>query len=140
MKINVYGCSEYPLGYPMVSNISEFTCDNNSPMGWVAVVFMVVTIIVGGLVLPSVLVGIVSISFEQSWNQYAEEVVKNSMLDLIVSQISAELPNWWSEDRLLLMKMVYQMLDHDNQGSLDVGEVKKKDSFDGIGCVLVQDH
>ena len=62
-----YGCDVYPGGYPFVREGTDLQCTEPQGHGWMAVVFFGFSVIIGGLILPTVLVGIVAISFEHAW-------------------------------------------------------------------------
>ena len=63
----MYGCDAYPGGYPFVRNGVELQCTDPQGQGWLAALFFVLSVVIGGLILPTVLVGIVAISFEHAW-------------------------------------------------------------------------
>ena len=44
------------------------------------------------------------------------------MLDLLIDDVSEQLPNWWSKERLLLIRRIFAMLDISGKGYLDIKE------------------
>ena len=44
---------------------SNTPCVNNQAFGWIAALFFVAVVVFGGMVLPTVLVGIISVAFEE---------------------------------------------------------------------------
>lgn len=57
----MWGCDR--LGYPVLYGNSQFaanqmSCDSSKAYGWWAAVYFVIVVIFGGLVLPTVLIGI----------------------------------------------------------------------------------
>jgi voltage-gated sodium channel len=82
LRINMYGCATFPLGYPMVGDLPkgelderdikiagedpDLQCTDEVAMGYYAALYIIFTVIFGGLVLQSVLIGIIAISFEVS--------------------------------------------------------------------------
>lgn len=101
-------------------------CDpeHETAFGYIAVFFFVFTVILGGLILPTVLIGIVAISFENGWKRYTSEMIMNAILELLIENIQREMPEWWSQDRLWLIKTAFLYLDADGAGSLDIMELE----------------
>jgi hypothetical protein len=127
LRINVYGCGSVPpgRGYPFISDNSE-KCDPDSEeaYGWIAVAYFLFTVVLGGLLLPTVLIGIVAISFERAWSKYSEEKIMEAILTLLIRQIEELMPEWWSTDRLQLIKTTYSMLNVRGASALDLEDVE----------------
>ena len=68
LLVNMYGCEGYPGAYPIVdpSIYPNMECDANLALGWMSALVFFVTIILGTFVLPTVLIGIVVISFDEA--------------------------------------------------------------------------
>jgi len=124
LRINMYGCATAPNGYPFFN--SQYTCkeEDESAFGYIAVFFFVFTVILGGLILPTVLIGIVAIAFENGWKRYTSEMIMNAILELLIENIQREMPEWWSQDRLWLIKTTFLYLDADGAGTLDIMELE----------------
>ena len=127
LRINVYGCSTVPSsrGYPLRNDINQCEPEKETAYGWLAVSFFVFTIVFGGLLLPTVLVGIVAISFEHAWSKYSEERIMAAILNLMVEQIEDLMTEWWSVDRLTLIKTVFSILDTDGRRLLDIRSIEE---------------
>ncbi len=68
MYINIFGCDKYPQGYAdLVHKWPTLQCKprHSDGLGWVAVPIFVALVIIGGYILPTVLIGIVIVSFTQ---------------------------------------------------------------------------
>jgi hypothetical protein len=64
MYIGVYGCKDFPAGYPFVKGATNNQCNNSQGLGYIAVVIFFFIAIIGAYILPTVLVGIISIKFD----------------------------------------------------------------------------
>jgi len=122
LRVNLYGCETYPKGYPFSQTLN--VCDNETAWGYVAVFYFVTTVICGGLILPTVLVGIVAVSFERAWQKFSEEMIMNAILGILISNIETQMPEWWSTKRLRLIKTTFAILDENGVGSLDINDVE----------------
>ena len=60
----VFGCDGYPAGYPFTHSQPGNECLEPHAFGWLGAIIFFVMIIIGAYMLPTVLVGIVSISFD----------------------------------------------------------------------------
>ena len=58
------GCEEYPDGYPITNKGNP--CKDPWKAGLLASAYFVTLVIIGGLVLPTVLIGIIAIAFEKA--------------------------------------------------------------------------
>lgn len=62
MQINMFGCMAYGYGEGTMSN--PCTAHGNRALGWIAATYFVLVVVLGGLVMPTVLIGIVSVAFD----------------------------------------------------------------------------
>jgi hypothetical protein len=62
----MFGCAVYPAAYPLLDEAINPTVQCNHPegLGWIAAALFLVIVIVGSFILPTVLIGIVAISFD----------------------------------------------------------------------------
>jgi hypothetical protein len=120
--VNLYGCETYPKGYPFSQTL--YPCVEETAWGYVAVLYFVFTVVFGGLILPTVLVGIVAISFERAWQKYSKEMIMNAILDILIANMEEQMPEWWSTDRLRLIKTTFAFLDEHGLGSLAITDVE----------------
>ena len=125
-KINAYGCATFPSGkgYPFTTSMYHCDPESETAWGWVALIYFLIVVIFGGLLLPTVIVGIVAISFERAWGRYSEEMTMAAILSLLIRQIEEQMPEWWSVDRLRLIKTTFSQLDTEGAGSLDVQDIE----------------
>jgi len=91
-------------GYPFTQHPEGATdaieCTEPKAWGWLSVPFFLVVIILGAYVLPTVLVGIVSISFEEA-NKTAEVVEEMAKgVDNVVVKMQHELPAFFEGGRM----------------------------------------
>jgi hypothetical protein len=64
MYIAMYGCDGYPAGYPFTTR--GVACTDPVASGWLGAFLLLFIIIFGAYVLPTVLIGIVAISFDEA--------------------------------------------------------------------------
>ena len=64
MQTNMYGCDVY--GYDDEGTGMARPCTHPRALGWVAALFFLLLVIVGGLVIPTVLIGIISVAFNEA--------------------------------------------------------------------------
>ncbi|KAK7233590.1 low voltage-gated calcium channel [Aureococcus anophagefferens] len=88
---NMYGCSA--RGYPHGGR----ACNDATAYGWIAVGYFVFIVIIGGLVLPTVLIGIISIAFEES----TEEMRLESLANGVIDSMKARVLDWDAGPRIL---------------------------------------
>ena len=93
-------------------------------LGWLAFLYFFVLVVFGAFVLPTVLVGVISISFEQSTTKVKEDV----KVDLQVSKVLETCKPWYPgvdlAGRAATLREVFTLLDCDGEGALDVDELK----------------
>jgi hypothetical protein len=92
------------LGYPFTQHpegaVDAIECRDPKAWGWLSVPFFLVVIILGAYVLPTVLVGIVSISFEEA-NKTAEVVEEMAKgVDGVVTKMQHDLPAFFKGGRM----------------------------------------
>ena len=122
MKINMYGCAVYPKGYPYLP--SRLPCNQSHGLGYLAFAFFAFTVLFGGIILPTTIIGIIAISFERAWSKYSEEEIMKGILDMLIIKMEENMPEWWSNDRLKLIRHTFSELDAANNGYLPFNEVK----------------
>jgi hypothetical protein len=62
----MFGCDSYPTAYPLLDLHPTSQCDHSFALGWIGAFIFFFIVILGAYVLPTVLVGIVSISFDEA--------------------------------------------------------------------------
>ena len=85
----MFGCMRVASGYPRIDGASDYTghtmppgpnqygatrgqyaatfdCNTEDRYGWIAALYFIMLIVIGGLIMPTVLIGIICISFEES--------------------------------------------------------------------------
>ena len=75
LYINMYGCNEF--GYDDHDGVPALAmrCDQDHAQGhgWVAFLFFVIVVTLTGFVMPTVMIGVISISFDASKKRVEEE-------------------------------------------------------------------
>lgn len=80
LYIAMYGCANYPGGYEFLNNHPGNECTNSDGFGGVAVLMLLVITIVGAYILPTVLIGIVSIKFDDSSKMFHVRVEEKATM------------------------------------------------------------
>ena len=66
LHINMLGCANYPnAGYPIIAAGST-QCTASAAVGWPAAAVFLLVIVVESFVLPTVLIGVVVVSFDEA--------------------------------------------------------------------------
>ena len=125
LRINIYGCAVFPGGYPMLSEEDNgaLSCSNSRSLGWFAVAYFIFVVIFGALVLPTMLIGIVAISFSQNLahaEAEKEDLEKSKDKVRIVKKV---MPAFFTDQRVECMHALFIAMDADKGGSLDLNEI-----------------
>ena len=125
LYVNMYGCKRYGY-YDLYTNpTSAMQCDDTeNGSGWYAAIFFVFVVIFGALVMPTVLIGVISISFESSTNRVKSEMKIEGMIDVVLDQCKCWYPNENLRKTATKLRHIFEELDCDAQGSLDVNELR----------------
>jgi hypothetical protein len=88
MYINALGCDKY--GYHNVYGLptSPRECTNPIALGWVAISFFCCVTVLGGIVMPTVLIGVVSVAFEESVQTMRLETAEEKKIESIFARAS----------------------------------------------------
>ena len=86
-------------------------------------VYFIPIVVLGALVLPTVLIGIVTVTFQEAQDRINHEAA----VALQVHEVSAKAPTFATSARIRNLQVVYRKLDCDMRGTLD---------FDGASCVV----
>ena len=83
LRINIYGCTTFAreTGYDV------YDCDKERAMGYMAVLYFVATVVIGGLILPAVVTGVIAISFDKAWEKCNTERELSEMLDSLIEDM-----------------------------------------------------
>ena len=55
-------------------NVNRHTCYSSVPRGWLAAAYFVTLVVVGALLMPTALIGVISLSFDESRRELADEM------------------------------------------------------------------
>ena len=74
LYINMYGCSNWGYVDLYGHRIQRYECNKeDGGLGWLAAIFFVFVCVIGGLIMPTVLIGVISVAFEESTFRIKEE-------------------------------------------------------------------
>ena len=141
MYINMYGCDRYGYSDLHGMRTTGENCTHPVAHGWAAAVFFVILVVLGALVLPTVLIGVISIAFDKSNGHItreqsiasavaavadvANEWASKSKDDRVVKRL-AELGRdgvWLSQHVMLKQRQLFNALDSDGSGELSGTEI-----------------
>jgi len=66
LYIGMYGCAEYPSGYPLTEHSRGCAERNSYGYGWIGAFVFLFIVVMGALILPTVLIGIVAIKYNEA--------------------------------------------------------------------------
>lgn len=119
--VNVLGCAAYPDAYPFTE--INTTCENSQGMGWVAVMFFVVTKLVGGLVLTTLLVAFVIQAFTEVHDALKDETEDLKKIKIFQKRAEDAGFLWFvGKARVRKMRELFGLIDVDGMGTLDQQE------------------
>jgi len=127
LYIAMYGCDKYPGGYELLLHVQHVQCNEDenvsTAFGWLGVVVFFTITIVGAYILPVVLIGVVSIKFDNATtltNIYDEEQKRYVEL---VKRAKEIIPGFFTSDRLDMIDEVFRTLDSSGEYTLDMNEI-----------------
>ena len=120
----MYGCDNY--GYFNLAGDLTMArnCKNPRALGWVASMYCVVLVVLGGLVMPTVLIGVISISFEESNKEIMEEQRVGGTVKRILNHTSSWGHEFLTVKDVAKLKNVYEELNTDGRDGLCYEELK----------------
>ena len=98
LNVNMFGCDVMPGAYPFTNEGNE--CDEPFAYGWLGAAFFVFLVVVGGLVLPTVLIGIITIAFEKSARKRKRSEQEKAQVAVVVAKARKEMPEFFTTKRL----------------------------------------
>ena len=95
-------------------------CDDPRALGWIAVTFVIMIVLFGGLVLPTVLIGVISISFDEC----AKEISLESREQKAISKIRAKAEGWResfvTDEQISALRSVFDTINFDSNEDEEV--------------------
>ncbi|GMH69779.1 hypothetical protein TL16_g05243 [Triparma laevis f. inornata] len=126
MYINMYGCDQY--GY---SAWPQY-CTDPHASGAIAAIFFVIFVIIGGLVLLTLFVGVVSTSMDEAQKEQQAELFIEARVKYLQDEANID-PREMDD-----MKDVFAILDLSNDGNLDITELVN--AFEWLEVVKTKDE
>jgi hypothetical protein len=110
LYVAMFGCEGYPAGYEFVSADVNLSCENSHPFGWsAAIVFTVVTII-GAFVMPTVLIGVVSIKFDETTSRFQLSKAKKKEFNIHLAHAQVIAHTHTTDAHLVLVFVCFTLL------------------------------
>jgi Ca2+-binding EF-hand superfamily protein len=108
----------------MVVKDSPLTsCTNPMALGWIGVFIFFCIIILGAYVLPTVLIGIVVISFEEASRKAEQMQEMLTKMVTVIGEAQEEMPDFFTEGRIDKLRTVFEEMDADGELTLDINEM-----------------
>jgi hypothetical protein len=98
-------------------------CENPSALGWPAVPIFLTINILGAYVMPTVLIGIVVVSFDAATKHGVVEVAMVEKMHVAVHTAKENMPDFFTQWRIDRMLEAFQEIDADGELSLDMDEM-----------------
>ena len=116
---NVYGCANYLYedlhGFPTTKR----RCDPelSSGKGWLAVAFFLFVIVIGGFILPTVLIGVISVAFDESTKLIRDEKHEKQCEGKVLAKAAewgADGEAFVTEAQVVGMRKVFDLINFDS--------------------------
>jgi hypothetical protein len=120
LKINMYGCDTYPLGYPMLNDLTQYPCEEQESFGYFAVVYVFFIVIIGGYIIPSILVGVIAVYMDKAFKRYNQEALMDSVQAGLMEDIQALQADWCTKQKLKEIQILFKSICHEDCESLDM--------------------
>ena len=124
MRINIYGCDVYPSlsGYPLSP---EYPCEDPKAFGYLGAIFVGIIVVLGGMILPTMFIGVMSIKFEQSTQKFSNEVADRLELasHIAILREDIEVSEFFDSEKIGILDAIFKLMDINGQGRLDLDEV-----------------
>jgi hypothetical protein len=127
------GCDAYPAGYDFtdrrgkgLGDVISLRCDNPNALGWLGALLMLVIVILGSFVLPTVLIGIVAISFEEATQKAINVRAVMASMDGVMEQVHERLPGYFTDKKMAELKEIFNEIDADGELSIDINGGKRE--------------
>jgi len=124
MRIHLYGCDVYPSlsGYPLSP---DYPCEDPKAFGYFAALFVGVVVVFGGMILPTMFIGVISIKFEQSTQRSSSEVADRLELasHIAILREDVEVCQFFDSEKIEIIDGIFKLMDVNGQGRLDLNEV-----------------
>lgn len=124
MRINIYGCNIFPSDYAFIDSDDPLACNDPQRSGLVTVCYFALLVIFGGLILPTILIGIIAISFNEASRLNQARVRDTESVRHTENVISQHDPIFFSRERVLLLRRIYDTIDVDGSLELDMSEIE----------------
>ena len=98
LYVAVFGCDGYPGAYDYTAQNGNSTCRDPQAFGWIAAILLFAIAVFGAYVLPTVLIGIVSIKFDQASSNNQAAHLMQQQKDHVVSQAMEDLPTFFHRE------------------------------------------
>jgi len=123
----MYGCDYYPAGYPFLNpnnnNHKGYTCDSNKAFGWYGVIILFFMLILGAYVMPTILIGIVSIKFNNATKLLNTLTKEKELYQKRLIEAKKLLPDFFTEKRIEAIQEAFSTLDSGGELTLDMQEI-----------------
>ena len=122
----MFGCDEYPSGYDFTARRSKglggvinSRCGQPSAFGWIGALLVLTIVIIGSFVLPTVLIGIVAISFEEATRKAGNMEESVSKMERVLHEAKEKMPGFITPSRIVKIRSVFEELDANGSLALD---------------------
>lgn len=126
MYINMYGCNHfgYTYGPRPELELLRFSCTSPKALGWVSALFFITLVVFGGLVLPAVLIGLVSVVYEKTTNGLQAKMLVDIQCSEVMRSAQGWFPNMDLQRAARELRELFSMLDYTDAGFLDYADAK----------------
>jgi len=123
LYIAMFGCKGYPGGYDFLAGHENSNCESSKAFGGVGALVLILVTILGAYILPTVLIGIVSIKFDHSSKMFEVRREEKAAMLKHLEEAKRNLPTFFSHERTAAIVKVFRTLNSGGQHTLDQAEI-----------------
>ena len=135
----------FPLAYVQFGYFDAFgegfqarDCKDPRALGWIAAAFVIMIVLFGGLVLPTVLIGVISISFDEC----AKEISAESREHKAISKIRAKTEEWQesfvTDEQISALRSVFDTINFDSNEDEEVVALEQHELLPFLSYVTLR--
>ena len=122
MRVNTWGCADFTGAYPLTVD-GSYACEHPRAFGFIGALYFLIVIVIASLILPTMLIGVVAINFEESSTQYENDMGDRKSSEVHIEIIKKDMGDFFTDERLWMWESIFKYLDVNGQGRLDLNEI-----------------
>ena len=123
LYIAMFGCDKYPMGYPFSADNRGCVEHKAQGYGWLGAMILFFITIVGAYVLPTILIGIVSIKFDEASRFLERSLHSKREIKRVIDMSKEILPGYFTPQRLEDIRALFDLMDANITLELDLNQL-----------------